>query len=89
MLRSAALALDGHDAVFVPALDGGYALVGLSRPAPGLFAGMTWSTAQVMSETRERARAAGLRWAELPPVADIDVAADLVHLCHLPGAWLP
>ena len=89
MLRSAALALDGHDAVFVPALDGGYALVGLSRPAPGLFAGMTWSTAQVMNETRERARAAGLRWAELPPVADIDVAADLVHLCNLPGAWLP
>lgn len=89
MLRAAAQALDGHDAAFVPALDGGYALVGLSRPAPGLFEGVAWSTPQVMAATRERARAAGLRWAELPPVADIDVADDLVHLHHLAGARLP
>jgi hypothetical protein len=31
VLRAAAAALDEHDAVFVPALDGGYALVGLAR----------------------------------------------------------
>jgi rSAM/selenodomain-associated transferase 1 len=92
MLRAAAQELDDHDAVFVPALDGGYALVGLNRPAPGLFAGMAWSTASVMAATRERARAAGLRWVELPPVADIDVADDLVHLRDMPGIpfdWLP
>ena len=39
-LRRAAAALARHDAVFVPALDGGYALVGLRRPASGLFAGV-------------------------------------------------
>ncbi len=31
LLRAAAAALAGHDAVFVPALDGGYALVGLAQ----------------------------------------------------------
>ncbi|MBI5720254.1 MAG: TIGR04282 family arsenosugar biosynthesis glycosyltransferase [Burkholderiales bacterium] len=74
----------GHDAVFVPALDGGYALVGLARPAPELFAGMAWSTPQVMQHTRARAARAGLRIAELAPVADIDVPEDLVYL---PPAW--
>jgi uncharacterized protein len=85
MLRRAAQALDGHDAVFVPALDGGYALVGLRRADARCFDGMRWSHARVMDDTRERLRAAGLRWAELPPVADIDEPADL---CHLPPGWL-
>lgn len=79
-LREALTALDSHDAVFVPALDGGYALVGLRRPAPTLFEGMRWSTPEVMADTRLRARAAGLRWVELAPVADVDVPADLIHL---------
>ncbi len=79
-LRQADRALLDHDAVFVPALDGGYALVGLRRRAPGLFEHMSWSNAQVMSATRSRARAAGLRWVELEAVADIDEPADLVHL---------
>jgi rSAM/selenodomain-associated transferase 1 len=79
-LRRAAAALDTHDAVFVPALDGGYGLVGLRRPAPQLFEDMRWSTPQVMQHTRQRAAALGLRVAELEPLADIDVPADLVHL---------
>lgn len=83
-LAQAAQALQDHDAVFVPALDGGYALVGLARPAPELLLGMTWSTPEVMDQTRERARRAGWSWAELPPVADIDEPADLVHL---PAGW--
>lgn len=80
MLRSAAQALHDHDAVFVPALDGGYALIGLRQAAPALFAGMAWSTPVVMAQTRLRLRTAGLRHVELPPVADIDESADLVHL---------
>lgn len=83
-LQQAARALADHDAVFVPALDGGYALVGLRRPAPTLFADIAWSTATVMAVTRERAAAAGLHIAELPPVADTDEAADLRHL---PAGW--
>jgi rSAM/selenodomain-associated transferase 1 len=84
-LAEAAAALRTHEAVFVPALDGGYALVGLNQPAPALFENMTWSHRDVMSNTRERARAAGLRFAELAPVADIDEPADLVRL---PAGWL-
>lgn len=84
MLCEAAQRLLTHEVVFVPALDGGYALVGQKRADPRWFCDMTWSTPRVMDETRERLRAARARWAELPAVADIDVPADLVHL---PAAW--
>jgi rSAM/selenodomain-associated transferase 1 len=85
VLRRAAQALADHDAVFVPALDGGYALVGLRRADPRWFTGLTWSHARVMEDTRDRLRATGARWAELPAVADIDEPDDLVHL---PPGWL-
>lgn len=85
LLREAAHALDTCDAVFVPALDGGYALVGLTGAHAGLFTGMPWSTPQVMQATRARARAAQMAWTELAPVADIDEPADLVHV---PEGWL-
>lgn len=84
MLREAAARLATHDAVFVPAFDGGYVLVGLRREASTLFADMPWSTARVMALTRERLATAGLRWAELPPVHDIDEPPDLAHL---PPGW--
>jgi rSAM/selenodomain-associated transferase 1 len=85
-LRRARRALAGADAVLVPAHDGGYALVGLARPAPMLFApGMPWSTDRVMVLTRERLAAAGLCWSELDPVHDIDTPADLAHL---PAGWM-
>jgi len=84
VLQQARAALADHDAVFVPALDGGYALIGLRREAPSLFTDMPWSTPQVMAQTRQRLLAAGLRHAELPALADIDEPADLVHLRQLP-----
>lgn len=84
-LREAAQALRDHEVVFVPARDGGYALVGLRRADARWFAGMRWSHARVMEDTRERLRAAGIGWAELAPVADIDEPADLAHL---PPGWI-
>ncbi len=86
MLTRAAHGLSDADAVFVPAFDGGYALIGLRRHAPSLFDDMRWSTSTVMARTRQRLAAAGLTHVELPAVADIDEAADLVHL---PPGWLP
>ncbi|WP_341890874.1 TIGR04282 family arsenosugar biosynthesis glycosyltransferase [Variovorax sp. YR752] len=80
VLRAAADALATHDAVFAPAHDGGYALIGLRRAESRLFDAMPWSTSQVMAITRERLREGGLRWHELPPLHDIDEPADLVHL---------
>jgi rSAM/selenodomain-associated transferase 1 len=84
VLQQAAQSLQTHDAVFVPAHDGGYALVGLRRPAPELFEDMVWSTASVMAETRIRAHQAGLHWCELAPVHDMDEPTDLYHL---PPDW--
>lgn len=80
VLRAAQAALAHHDAVIGPAHDGGYVLIGLRRAEPRLFADLPWSTPQVLARTRERLRDAGLRWAELPPLHDIDEPADLVHL---------
>ena len=85
VLQCAAKALDDADAVFVPALDGGYALVGLRRRAPTLFEGVAWSTPQVMTQTRQRLAASSLHHVELKPISDIDEPADLVHL---PQDWL-
>jgi hypothetical protein len=88
VLQAAAAQLSEHDAVLVPALDGGYGLVGLRQTTPAalraLFEDMTWSTPTVMATTRQRLAAAGLRHAELPVLPDIDEPADLQHLpAHL------
>jgi hypothetical protein len=73
-------ALGGSDMVVGPARDGGYDLIGLSRPAPGLFRAVGWSTPRAGDDTRERARALGLSIASLDPLADVDTPADLVAL---------
>src|SRR5204862_2374236 len=75
-LAEAAAALAGRaDVVLGPAADGGYYLIGLRRPAPGLFAGIAWSTAGVLAATRARAAAAGLTGHLRPPGFDIDAPA--------------
>lgn len=80
-LRAAARALDeGHDAVFAPAEDGGYALIGLTRCDPRLLEGISWSTATVMDETRERLLALGWRWLELDTLWDVDRPEDYQRL---------
>ncbi len=84
-LRAASDALATCDAVLGPAVDGGYALIGLRRSAPRLFEQMPWSTDRVLTLTRERLAEAGLRWTELAPLRDVDEADDLAHL---PPGWL-
>jgi len=85
-LQAAAAALQHHDAVVVPALDGGFVLLGLTRCPPGLLQGLRWSHAQVLHDTLARLAGAGLACAVLPAVADIDTPDDL-H--HLPSGWTP
>ena len=79
-LEAAQALLAGCDAVFIPAQDGGYALVGLREPQHALFRDMRWSTPSVMEETRLRASAAGLAWRELETLWDLDVPDDLARL---------
>jgi rSAM/selenodomain-associated transferase 1 len=80
-LRAAARALrKGADAVFSPAEDGGYALIGARRSSPRLFSGIAWGTCEVMAETRRRLRSLGWRWHELPQVWDVDRPEDYARL---------
>ena len=80
-LQACAVALrNGEDAVFLPAEDGGYALVGLRRPQPGLFRNIDWGRDAVMAQTRDRLRDCDLRWAEPATVWDVDRPQDLARL---------
>ncbi|HLK83069.1 MAG TPA: TIGR04282 family arsenosugar biosynthesis glycosyltransferase [Xanthobacteraceae bacterium] len=80
-LRAAGQALvDGIDAVIIPVDDGGYGLIGLRRPQPALFEGMTWSTSSVMAETRRRLARLALSWREPARLWDVDEPADLDRL---------
>jgi rSAM/selenodomain-associated transferase 1 len=72
----------GADAVIIPAHDGGYVLVGASRPVPALFAGVPWGTPFVQETTRRLAREAGLALAETAPWSDVDVEGDVRRLAR-------
>ena len=83
-LRSAAQFLrDGSDAVFLPAEDGGYVLIGLRHPQPALFNGIAWGTGSVMEATRARLRRVGANWREPKTLWDVDRPADLRRLAML------
>jgi rSAM/selenodomain-associated transferase 1 len=69
-------ALGAADAVFGPALDGGYWLVGLGPRRPARpFAGVRWSSEFALRDTL--ANFAGRRVAFLRPMRDVDTADDL------------
>jgi rSAM/selenodomain-associated transferase 1 len=76
----AAQLLGGSDAVFLPAEDGGYGLVGLARPAAALFENIAWSSASVMEETRQRLRESALTWSEPATIWDVDLPEDVERL---------
>jgi rSAM/selenodomain-associated transferase 1 len=84
-LRDAAAACAGGlDAVFGPAEDGGYVLIGLARaPSMQLFENMAWGSGTVMQETRTRLTQLGWRWIELATLWDVDRPEDLPRLCIL------
>ena len=71
------LGAEGVDAVFGPALDGGYYLLSLRRPAPSLFEGIPWSTDRVLEESMKRADDLSLEVRSLSTLADVDRVEDL------------
>jgi rSAM/selenodomain-associated transferase 1 len=79
-LRLAAHALRAQDVVLVPAEDGGYVLIALSKPVQGLFEGVAWSSDEVMAQTRTRLAAAKAKWVEFPALWDVDRPADYARL---------
>ncbi|MGN9780045.1 TIGR04282 family arsenosugar biosynthesis glycosyltransferase [Nonomuraea sp. ZG12] len=75
LLSRAGEALDEADAVFGPASDGGYWLLGLRVPDPALLLGVPMSQPCTGEAQLRRLRDAGLRVASLPRLTDVDDAA--------------
>jgi rSAM/selenodomain-associated transferase 1 len=76
LLVAAGRALNTHDAVFGPAEDGGFWLLGLRTPDPGLLTGVPMSRPDTGAVQLARLRRAGLRVAVLPELIDVDTATD-------------
>jgi len=72
--------LDHSDLVLGPALDGGYYLIGLTKPAEELFIGVPWSTDQVLTVTQQKTKALGLSVGLATAWRDVDTIADLQAL---------
>jgi uncharacterized protein len=70
------------DAVFGPAADGGFWALGLRVPDPALLRGVPMSTTSTGAIQRARLVAAGLRVADLPPLRDVDTAADAIAVAR-------
>src|SRR5262249_21000595 len=74
------LAQPGDRAVFGPALDGGYYLLGLKAQHHRLFEDIAWSTERVAQQTLERAAELKLPVHILPTWYDVDDVAGLEML---------
>ena len=83
-IQTAVQQLDQHDAVMIPATDGGYVLLGFKRVDESLFSDIIWSTASVAAVTKQRMAALGWTLALFEPLHDIDEPKDLKHL---PSGW--
>lgn len=69
-------ALNHHDLVFGPSVDGGYWLVG-SRRKLNVFNGISWSNADVLKNTLKLAKKNGWSLHCLDPLTDMDTLSDL------------
>ena len=76
LLEAGLDALDGADAAFGPALDGGYWGIGLRRADPAVFRGVPMSEPQTGRAQRTRLAELGLRTRMLPPLLDVDTIDD-------------
>lgn len=75
-IEAAEFALAANDVVIGPATDGGYWLVGLRGPEPGLFENIPWSTEDVFATTLSRVRERGLSYQLLRELDDVDRPED-------------
>ncbi len=80
-IRKAFDALGSHDAVFGPATDGGYFLIGLARrrAAPDLFRAVRWSSGHALADT-VASLPRSFKTARIDTLRDLDDAEDLTAL---------
>lgn len=86
--------LKEKDIVIGPCKDGGYYLLGMSRPVPvsfeqgpasDLFVDIDWSTDRVFEQTMEKIRENNLSCGILKTLVDIDTIEDLYHYLPHPN----
>jgi hypothetical protein len=73
--------LESADVVISPDEGGGYGLIGMRRPAAGLFA-HAMSTRSVLDDTVANATALGMSTKTIEPCFDVDTASDLARLAR-------
>jgi len=83
-LNKAFQKLKRFDVVLGPSKDGGYYLLGLRYPDPRLFQGISWSTGQVLSKTKDRLRSCRYSFSGLPVKEDIDTMDSLKRFMRNP-----
>lgn len=72
--------LRAKDVVLGPSTDGGYYLVGISKPMPEIFEDVEWSTSSVLAQTIDRVQRAGHTLGLVPPYFDVDTPDELDFL---------
>ncbi|WP_194244319.1 TIGR04282 family arsenosugar biosynthesis glycosyltransferase [Nonomuraea phyllanthi] len=86
LLADALSLLAGHDAVFGPAADGGFWLLGLRAPDPALLLGVPMSAPITGEVQLRRLKEAGMSVALMPCLTDVDTMADAVEVAALAPA---
>ena len=77
VITAAFACLTDTPVVLGPAKDGGYYLIGLSRPMPEVFRGIPWGTDRVLADSLAVLQLQGCKPALLDPLEDIDRPEDL------------
>lgn len=85
LVRAALDWLEQNDAVFGPAEDGGYYLVGTRTFRPGFFEAVRWSSPHTLADHLTRCRELGLSASLLPTKRDIDTWDDWADYCRRHG----
>lgn len=69
--------LNEYDIVIGPSCDGGYYLIGMNKLHKMIFDDIEWSTERVLEQTITKIEKAGLTYALLPVLRDVDYFDDL------------
>lgn len=77
ILMNAFHSLDLTELVFGPAMDGGYYLIGLSKPCAEVFTDIEWGSEKVLEQSIAAADTSGCRATFLPELRDVDLSDDL------------
>ncbi|UCE67323.1 MAG: TIGR04282 family arsenosugar biosynthesis glycosyltransferase [Candidatus Zixiibacteriota bacterium] len=80
IFRAALELLNKKQVVLGPTFDGGYYMIGLRNPCPGIFNGISWGSPAVYKETAKILIENKIDWEELELSYDIDSPENLEQL---------